>query len=189
MAFRMSFGRISLDDDVSPFDVAQAPEFFEKRSPRGAARDRSDHVGREYRSNDRDPSWLCHVLGPRGSSCGCEQQTDCEIPTPHSITSSARPRIAGGIVRPSELAVFRFMGTLVVLMWSYAVDRCRNAYALLPEAVCFRVNSIDRTPDSLGTEYSARLVRTYGHVARCDPSQSAFRRASTMTSRYAGHSR
>src|SRR5215472_16835712 len=103
----MPFGRIPLHNDALPFDVAQTPQFREERPPRSTSSGFGDHVGREYRSDDRDPSWLCQVLRQRGSACGRKQQTDCEIPTPHSMTSSARARIDGGTVRPSALAVLK----------------------------------------------------------------------------------
>src|SRR5215471_13394715 len=40
--------------------------------------------------------------------CSPKHQSDREIAPSHSMTSSARSRILGGIVRPIALAVFRF---------------------------------------------------------------------------------
>ena len=52
------------------------------------------------------------LLGARGCAeeayRAIRKQQD-QVATPHSITSSARARIEGGTVRPSDLAVWRLM--------------------------------------------------------------------------------
>ena len=67
-------------------------------------------------THDRQGSCTFCNYGRGGATdIGDHGKTENKLPPPHSITSSARARIDGGIVRPSALAVFILMTISMVV--------------------------------------------------------------------------
>src|SRR6516225_8464388 len=99
-ALRLPLARIALDGEVLPLDIAQPPQLCKELLP-GAGSVLADAGDRTRGDNDRDPALPRQLLRPCRSSGGSEQQTNREVTALHSMTSSARPRTDGGIVRPS----------------------------------------------------------------------------------------
>ncbi len=94
-----------LNDNVLALDIAEVTQACLQRlyPVRGRRRGTETQV-----PDPRDLRRLLRARRERPSeSCAAEERDD--IPPPHSITSSARPRIEGGIVRPSALAVLRLI--------------------------------------------------------------------------------
>ena len=98
---------ISVDCEVLSLDIAQSAQLLEKRPKDRDSRvvDASDGTC----CNDRNPVRLRPLLRPHRSRGSGEQQPCREVAPSHSITSSARARSKGGIVRPSALAVLRLI--------------------------------------------------------------------------------
>src|SRR5262249_15153935 len=87
-----------LQPNISPVDVAQIPKRLQEKERCVSAIGR---VRRQY----PDPG---QVAGPDlGANASEADPADQKSPPSHSMTSSARARIAGGIVSPSTLAVAR----------------------------------------------------------------------------------
>src|SRR5262249_27492942 len=95
----LTFRPAVLNDHVLPLDIAGV---FEPLAE--CARRDSVPIGRGAVEKPNHRHWLLRACSERPRSPAPEKRD--ELPPSHSITSSARASIAGGMVRPSALAVF-----------------------------------------------------------------------------------
>ena len=102
-------GPANIDSRIATIVPAQLRQCLDKRCyPSLLLR-----IIRGRTSEHRNPPHAVGLLllasrGPRSPDCSACKSCD-EFAPPHSITSSARARSVGGIVRPSAFAVFRLM--------------------------------------------------------------------------------
>src|SRR6516165_8292099 len=89
--------------DVLSFDVAH---FFQPVQKRGHKRRGRTWYGTAKKASHRHRLLLCVQGARRGHHTTQQEQ---ELAASHSMTSSARARIDGGIVIPSTAAVFMFI--------------------------------------------------------------------------------
>src|SRR6516225_11280607 len=90
-----------IDRQVVAFDIAQLAQAILECDVLG------HQAWRPGDDADMENAGRC-LVGIRGRSGEADQKSHAKQPaSSHSITSSARARIEGGMVRPSALAVFR----------------------------------------------------------------------------------
>ena len=101
--FRRVWHHPVVDLDVLTLDPAESLQFLLERRHTGAVR---EHVVEAVQ--DADAVYFAGLLRTRRCrpNCRAAKQRD-ELPSSHSITSSARPSIVAGTVMPSAFAVFR----------------------------------------------------------------------------------
>src|SRR6516225_5959951 len=105
-----SFAGISLDQEIAPFDIAQAEQLLENGGDCGEPLARLILIGNwDRRMSERNPVNFPSLLCLRPSHCGREHQTSDEIAASHSITLSARANNASGTVTPIAFAVLRLI--------------------------------------------------------------------------------
>jgi hypothetical protein len=97
-------GKAMVDADVAPFDLSKIGESQLKGSD--ASLVLRIALGKPMQKGD--PAHSSALLRPcRERPCRRAAEKRDDLPPPHSITSSARARSVGGMVRPSALAVFK----------------------------------------------------------------------------------
>jgi hypothetical protein len=104
VALGTSLRPVILDRDGAPLDPA---EFTESLHKSGSPWDPGRSV-RAQEPDGRQLHWLLRLSGERRGE-DSDRTSHERAPTSHSITSSARANTAGGMVRPSALAVFMLM--------------------------------------------------------------------------------
>src|SRR5262245_50332158 len=92
-----------IDDEVSAFDEAEPPQFIEQRDIM-----RCIAQARQHDADAIDASGFLPLSDERPRSRRAAEQRD-ELASPHSITSSARASMVGGMMMPSSFAVLRLM--------------------------------------------------------------------------------
>src|SRR5262245_54786029 len=98
------FGPAEFDSDVLALDITEAVQAGSQRFYASCC---SSGRPEAQVANVRYLRWLLGASGDWRSEDAADEPD--ELPPPHSMTSSARASRDGGTVRPSDLAVLRFM--------------------------------------------------------------------------------
>src|SRR5262249_5407456 len=118
---RILAGDTALDDEIAPLDPAQPRQRLVKPATRE----------RLAGGDEADTGALARFLRTGVPAEGRSRRAEQHIAAPHySMTSSARSRIAGGIVSPSALAVFR-----LTTSWNLVGCSTGRSAGLAPERI------------------------------------------------------